>query len=489
MAVLVRLHTRSELWLDEALSVNIATLPLSELPTALRRDGAPPLYYLLLHGWTDLFGTSGEAVRALSQVFGLLSLPLAWLAGRRLHSPSAGWAAVLLLGSSPFAVRYADETRMYALVLLLVLAGTLVLHDALRDPRPPRLVAVAVLAAALALTHYWALFLLLVVGAGLLVGSFAGSLRPACRRCVVGLLGGGLLFLPWLPVFLFQVANTGTPWASPPKWTALVRATEGWSGAGLPGAVLGLALLALVLAAPFLHPGEADRLHPGADGGLALRLPVHRTALLLSATAGATLALGLAVTKLQASGYALRYSAVAVVPALLAASVGLQALRPRARAVVLAGLVLLGTATTVTVPFDDRRTQAGVTATALRARLAPGDLVVYCPDQLGPAVDRLLPRGTDQVVFPSQAGPERIDWVGYAARNRAGDPVAFAAQVSRRTRGAVWLVAAEEYRTYGKLCERLDAALAAERPGREPVTREQRRYVEQQSLVRFPARG
>lgn len=480
VAVLVRLHTRSELWLDEALSVNIATLPLADLPAALRQDGAPPLYYLLLHGWTAVFGTSDVAVRALSQLVGLASLPLAWLAGARLHSRPAGWASVLLLGSSPFAVRYADETRMYALVLLLVLAGALLLHDALRDPRPLRLAALSVVAAALALTHYWALFLLAVVGAGLLAGALVGPAPRACRRCVAGLLAGGLLFLPWLPVFLFQSANTGTPWARPPQWTALVRTFEGWSGPGLPGALLGLALLALVLAAPLLHPGP--------DGGLVLGAPVSRTALALSATALGTLALGVAVTKLQASGYALRYSAVVVVPALLAAAVALQALRPRPRALVLCALVALGTATTVTVPFDDTRTQAGLTAAALRARLAPGDLVVYCPDQLGPAVDRLLPAGTDQLVFPSGGRPERIDWVDYAARNASADPVGFADAASQRARGAVWLVLAEGYRTYGDSCERLDAALAAERPGRERVLDAQYRYVEQQALVRYPAR-
>ena len=79
--------------------------------------------------------------------------------------------------------------------------------------------------------------------------------------------------------------------------------------------------------------------------------------------------------------------------------------------------------------------------------------------------------------------------MGYAARNAAADPVAFAARVAGATSGAVWLVAAEEYRTYGDSCEALDAALAAERPGRERVLREQRRYVEQESLVRFPARA
>ena len=173
-------------------------------------------------------------------------------------------------------------------------------------------------AAALALTHYWTLFLLAVVGTGLLVGSVRGPARRACRRCTAGLVAGGVLFLPWLPVFLFQSANTGTPWARPPQWTQLVRTFEGWSGPGLPGALLGLSLLALVLAAPFLRPGP--------DGGLVLRGPASTMPLLLSGTAVATLALGLAVTRLQSSGYALRYSAVALVPALLAAAVALQAL-------------------------------------------------------------------------------------------------------------------------------------------------------------------
>jgi uncharacterized membrane protein len=48
-AVVLRFVTRSDLWLDEALTVNLAKLPLSDLREALRHDGAPPLFYVLLH--------------------------------------------------------------------------------------------------------------------------------------------------------------------------------------------------------------------------------------------------------------------------------------------------------------------------------------------------------------------------------------------------------------------------------------------------------
>src|SRR4051794_31991951 len=63
--IALRFFARQALWLDEAQSVAIAKLPLTGPATTLwdglRQDGSPPLYYLLLHLWTELFGT-GTAV-------------------------------------------------------------------------------------------------------------------------------------------------------------------------------------------------------------------------------------------------------------------------------------------------------------------------------------------------------------------------------------------------------------------------------------------
>src|SRR5262245_54066949 len=84
VGIVLRFFARSDLWADEVLSVNIARLPLSELQDALRQDGAPPLYYALLHVWMDVFGTGNESVRALSGVIGVATLVPAYYAGRRL---------------------------------------------------------------------------------------------------------------------------------------------------------------------------------------------------------------------------------------------------------------------------------------------------------------------------------------------------------------------------------------------------------------------
>ena len=176
IGIALRFWPRRELWLDEALSANIASLPLSEIPTALKHDGHPPLYYFLLHFWMTI-GSSDWWVRALSGVISLVGLPLAYLAGRRLGARRSaeglgarrtGAIAMALWAVLPFAVRYAAETRMYALVSVLVLVGYLLVDSLVGEPRerdlgPPRTRAAAVglviVTAALLYSHYWALWL------------------------------------------------------------------------------------------------------------------------------------------------------------------------------------------------------------------------------------------------------------------------------------------------------------------------------------------
>ena len=166
--IVVRLHTSSDLWLDEALTVNISKLPVGELLRHLKHDGHPPLYYLLLHVWMKAFGSGDNAVRSLSTIFSILTIPPFVLIARRVGGKVMATAALVLIVTSPFAVRYATETRMYSLEILLVTLGWLAVHWALERPSIARLVPVALLSGLLALTHYWSLYLLAALGCMLL---------------------------------------------------------------------------------------------------------------------------------------------------------------------------------------------------------------------------------------------------------------------------------------------------------------------------------
>ena len=126
--IVLRLWSHSPLWLDEVQSVQLAKVPLSDLPAALKTDGAPPLYYVLLHAWISVFGDGVWTVRALSMLASVLALPLTWLVARRLGAGREVAAiAVVLCAVNPWSVRYAGEARMYSLVALEVLLGTLAL--------------------------------------------------------------------------------------------------------------------------------------------------------------------------------------------------------------------------------------------------------------------------------------------------------------------------------------------------------------------------
>jgi mannosyltransferase len=138
----------------------------------------------------------------------------------------------------------------------------------------------------------------------------------------------------------------------------------------------------------------------------------------------------------------------------------------------------------------DDRTQAGQVADVLLAEAKPGDAVVYCPDQLGPAVDRLLSdrKGLVQVTFPRGGSPKLIDWVDYRNRVARTDPAKFAANVLGQV-GAdktVWYVENPSYEGYVGKCEGLAAALSQQRPGAVTRVVGDDQDYEGESLIQFP---
>ncbi len=350
--VVLRFVTTSPLWLDEALSVNIAALPLDQITDALRRDGHPPLYYVLLHVWIDWFGEGDAAVRALSGVFAVATLPLAWWAGRRRGGPVLAWLALLVVAIAPFALRYATETRMYSLVMFLTFAGWLLVDRSLRGPDSlAALVGVGGVTAALLYTHYWAMWL---VGATFLVvgwvawRSVDADRRRRARRVLVAVVVGGLAFLPWLPVLIDQARSTGTPWAGPQRPTSIVASTLTDFGGGdfKDAELVGAVLLVLALLGVF---GRAiDRRRIELDLGTQPQFRGEATVIALA------LGLGAFVSYATWSAYATRYAAIVFPLIALLVAAGLSRFVGRwardAAAVVLVGLCVIGAAYQVVGP-------------------------------------------------------------------------------------------------------------------------------------------
>jgi hypothetical protein len=105
-------------------------------------------------------------------------------------------------------------------------------------------------------------------------------------------------------------------------------------------------------------------------------------------------------------------------------------------------------------------------ADLIRKYAKPGDLVVYCPDQLGPSTSRELDDlQVEQLTFPRLEGPERVDWVDYKARQDKVDPDAFARKVLDRADGhQIFYAYYDGYSTSKKTCPAVLNAFARQRP-------------------------
>ncbi|MDP9398498.1 MAG: glycosyltransferase family 39 protein [Actinomycetota bacterium] len=467
-AIGLRFWTTSALWLDEAQSVAISRLPVPQLLDALRNDGSPPLYYLLLHAWSAQFGTGDFAVRSLSGLISMLTLPVMFRAGVRVGGTRRhGLLAAVVLAANPWALRYATEARMYALVALLVLLAGLALDRVMSAAGGPPghgrrarwrpvvdIVLLGLATAGLLLTHYWAIFLLTVIGGVLLVQLRRPRRRAPALRALAGLALGAILFVPWLPSFLFQVRYTGAPWADVPGLARLAALPLEWSGGDTPPArwlvlVMWPLLVLGAVAVPTVRRRATGALGPTPGRVLALVVVL-------------TLVLALIATRLTGSGIEVRYTAVVVPLVLLLITLGVRMLPRRQVAAVVAALVALG----LLAGFDAarvQRTQAGDIAETIDTIADSGDVVIYCPDQLAPAVERLInPVGLVQVTVPRSRELAPVNWVDYERRveQTLGDAIASGSVSRAQSGGAVWLLTSPRYRTHQRACEEVRRGLS-----------------------------
>lgn len=486
-AVALRFAATSALWLDEAQSVAIARLPLTgsgvTLVEALRQDGSPPLYYLLLHGWIGWFGSGGAAVRTLSALLNLACLPPLYLLARRVVGERAARVTVVLFLTSPFALYFGTETRMYSLLVLLTAFGGLALERTLQAPTARSVAGVAVFSGLLALTHYWCLYLLLAVGVWLAVASVRGSRQPAARHAFAGLVLGALVFAPWLPVFVFQLRHTGTPWGEPASLAAVVHAYGEWAGGPTtPGRAL------LILISALVAFGVAGR--PLGTRHIVLDLRGHQPGRSLFLLATGTLALAVAVGQLVGNAWADRYTATAFVPFLLVVALGTGALGGRRafRGVVAVAAVLGLISGLGEVRVD--RTQAREVARALDRASRPGDVLLVCPDQLGPGLAREVPSWLRVRTVPTYGPPDRVDWIDYERRNRGADGGAIAdrALAEAGSGHTVFLAASGTYRTYQTLCVQVRSRLQERRPADDQLVQPRDGVYEHYELDRFAPR-
>ena len=202
------------LWLDEAIQAQALSGQLGPLLKYALFDFQPPLYHLLLLGWTHLFGFSELALRLPSLLSGLGTVYFVIKIGQLLGKERLGIIAGLLSSTNPLLIYYSQEGRTYALTCFLVSASFYYLLAHLKKPSSSTMIRYSFFIILTLWTSYLAWFVILGQGIYWLVKRNYKMLGVT--------LACTMTLLIWLPSLLSSLSIGLSDARSMPGWGRVV---------------------------------------------------------------------------------------------------------------------------------------------------------------------------------------------------------------------------------------------------------------------------
>jgi Dolichyl-phosphate-mannose-protein mannosyltransferase len=317
------------LWYDEWLTTEATSGGLGDVVRhAATREGIPPPFFLLMWGWVRIFGDSEAALRTVSALAGVATIPVAYAIVREIGQPRrAARAAALLVAVSPALVWYSQEARPYSLLALFgaltVLTFLRVWRAASTARRNDLLLWGLACAAALAV-HYFAVFLVVAEAAAL----FATGRLP-WRRVALACVPAAVVLALLAPVALEQRSHgPNHQWIS--DWPLSERLREAGQSALVgpsppDGRLWILAAAGVVLAGVLLATVATGR--------------QRLAALLVAGVGSAAIVMALAAVVVGVDVFLSRYVIASLVPLIAGVAIGVAG--PGSRWVGIAGVALL----------------------------------------------------------------------------------------------------------------------------------------------------
>ena len=205
-------------WLgaDGGIALATARLPVGEMLEIWARDTHPPLYYLVLHYWTDLTGTSAFVAKLPGVAAAVLAISLAYQWGRRVRPEALGLVTAFLIALSAAHVARGTAVRDYALGMALTFASLYTFTSWLSRPTWRHWALYVGSSLAALYSFYFAVPVLLSQGLYL---AFSRIRRRRLGPWLGAVAAMGIGYVPWLW------------WAAPPAWEKLRGGGAPWAGA------------------------------------------------------------------------------------------------------------------------------------------------------------------------------------------------------------------------------------------------------------------
>lgn len=245
------------IWLDEAYSISLSQQTLSDLLRLVAEsDNHPPFYYLLLKLWL-LPGDSAGYVRLLSAIFSIAAIPLMYLFVSSLFDDVlAGLIAAGILAFSPLHIWYAQEARMYALLIFFVLASAYFFIRALRYGLPKDWIGYIFTTTLALYTDYATIWYYLGISLFYLL-----SWKRFPNRSKSWILSQALILLafsPWLRTFIEQINQvTESFWLPPPTFQTVLAVFLDFNSLNFPWIAISTLYMTVIFVWAYIVPDKS----------------------------------------------------------------------------------------------------------------------------------------------------------------------------------------------------------------------------------------
>lgn len=224
IALLIRIIGLDQsLWLDEGINVIFATnLDFKSLVFSYSLgDFHPPLYHLILKSQILLLGNSEISVRLPSIIFGLGTVYITYLIGRKIFDERTGLIASILLATSPLHIYYSQEARMYSMAAFFASLSVFSFISLLKKDKIQNWALFIVSTSLMLYSDYVPYFMLIVYSVFLIF--FRKNLsKSTLLSFIPASILIAILTAPWFLIFPKQLETGLSAATNSPAWANVV---------------------------------------------------------------------------------------------------------------------------------------------------------------------------------------------------------------------------------------------------------------------------
>lgn len=165
-----------------------------------------PIYYIILSGWTKIFGISEFSLRAFSTMFGILSLILIFYLARYLFNEKVALLSALLASVNLTLVWYSQEARLYSYILFLSLLSLILLLKFLRENKLKYIIGFIIVSILIVYSHFPMILFIMFEGMYTIYRVYKDYSKKNIlnKNVIIAFLIIGLMYLPILERAIFN---------------------------------------------------------------------------------------------------------------------------------------------------------------------------------------------------------------------------------------------------------------------------------------------